>query len=113
MLRIIDPAVIGGALAGVLFAGILAALWIGRSIGKRTIARYGPAAAPNIGSLENAAFSLLRVMRAFRFAGARSRFDARRAQVVDEANAMGTAYLRIDLVPASAQPKLRETVRGY
>jgi len=113
MLQLIDPAVVGGALAGVLFAGILAALWIGRWIGKRTIARHGPAAAPSIGSLETAVFALLGLMIAFSFAGALSRFDTRRVQVVDEANAMGTAYLRIDLVPASAQPKLRETFRNY
>jgi len=113
MLEIIDPAVIGGTLAGVLFVGILAALWIGRWIGKRTIARHGPSAVPNIGSLETAVFALLGLIIAFTFSGALSRFDTRRAQIVDEANAMGTAYLRIDLVPASVQPKLRETFRSY
>jgi len=33
--------------------------------------------------------------------------------VVDEANAIGTAYLRIDLLPSSAQPALRETFKKY
>ena len=113
MLQLIDPAVVGGALAGVLFAGILAALWIGRWIGKRTLARHGLSTPGNINSLETAVFALLGLMIAFSFAGALSRFDTRRVQVVDEANAMGTAYLRIDLVPASAQPKLRETFRSY
>ena len=113
MLEIINPAVIGGTLAGILFVGILGALWIGRWIGKRTIARHGPAAAPNISSLETAVFALLGLMIAFTFSGALSRFDARRAQVVEEANAIGTAYLRIDLLPASVQPRLRETFRSY
>ena len=113
MLGLIDPAVIGGTLAVVLFVGIIAALAAGRWIGKRTIARYGPSAAPALGSLETAVFALLGLMIAFTFSGALSRFDTRRAQIVDEANAMGTAYLRIDLVPASAQPKLRETFRAY
>ena len=113
MLRLIDPEVIGGTLAAVLFVGILAALAVGRWIGQRTIARHGPAAAPAIGSLETAVFALLGLMIAFTFSGALSRFDTRRVQIVDEANAMGTAYLRIDLVPASAQPKLRETFRNY
>src|SRR5262245_59431909 len=113
MLYIIDPEVIGGAVAGILFVGILASLAVGRWIGQRTIARYGPTAAPTIGSLETAVFALLGLMIAFTFSGALSRFDTRRAQVVDEANAMGTAYLRIALVPASAQPKLRETFRSY
>ena len=43
----------------------------------------------------------------------RGRLDVRRNQVVDEANAIGTAYLRIDLLPASVQPLLRETLRKY
>lgn len=113
MLDIIDPSVIGGSLAGVLFVGILAALWVGRWIGKRIIARHGPSAAPTIGSLETAVFALLGLIIAFTFSGALSRFDTRRAQIVDEANAIGTAYLRIQLVPASAQPKLREAFRSY
>ena len=33
--------------------------------------------------------------------------------MVQEANAIGTAWLRLDLVPESAQPKLRETFRSY
>jgi hypothetical protein len=33
--------------------------------------------------------------------------------VVEEANAIGTAYLRIDLLPASAQPALRQAFRDY
>ena len=32
---------------------------------------------------------------------------------MEEANAIGTAYLRIDLLPPSAQPSLRETFRRY
>jgi hypothetical protein len=43
----------------------------------------------------------------------RGRLDVRRNQVVDEANAIGTAYTRIDLLPAAAQPLLRETFRKY
>ncbi|HEV8107604.1 MAG TPA: DUF4239 domain-containing protein [Burkholderiales bacterium] len=113
MLEIIDPAVIGGSLAGILFMGILAALAFGRWIGTRTIARYGPAAPPNMGSLEGAVFALLGLIIAFTFSGALSRFDTRRAQVVDEANAIGTAYLRVDLLPASSQPRLRDSFRSY
>jgi hypothetical protein len=113
MLDLIDPAVIGGTLAAILLVGILFALASGRWIGKRTIARHGLATLPSAGSLEAAVFALLGLIIAFTFSGALSRFDTRRAQIVDEANAMGTAYLRIDLVPASLQPKLRETFRSY
>src|SRR5262249_40619848 len=113
MLNIIDPTVVGSALAGFLFVGILAALWLGRWLGKRAVARYGPAALPSVGSLETAVFALLGLLIAFSFSGALSRFDSRRALVVGEANALGTARGRLGLVTASAQPKLKETFRKY
>jgi hypothetical protein len=34
-------------------------------------------------------------------------------KIVDEANAIGTAWLRLDVLPASAQPKLRDAFRKY
>jgi len=113
MLNIVDPAGVGGAVAFAVFLGILGFLAIGRRIGRRAIARYGEAGLFNAGSLEPAVFALLGLLIAFTFSGALTRFDARRTQVVDEANAIGTAYLRIDLLPSSAQPRLRETFRNY
>lgn len=96
-----------------IFVGILVFLWIGRRVGLYTLGRYGAAGRSNIGSLESAVFALMGLLIAFTFSGALTRFDVRRAQVVDEANAIGTAYLRIDLLPAAAQPKLREAFRDY
>ena len=113
MLDIVDPTLIGGAVTLFVFVGILAALELGRRIGKRAIAAHGKEALPNTASLETAVFALLGLMIAFTFSGALSRLDIRRAQVVDEANAMGTAYLRIDLLPAAAQPRLRDAFRQY
>jgi hypothetical protein len=112
MIEIIDPIVIGGAVAVAIFAGVLVLLILGRHIGQRAIAR-GVAPSPNIGSLEAAVFALLGLLIAFTFSGALTRFDLRRAQAVDEANAIGTAYLRVDLVPPSAQPALRQAFRSY
>jgi hypothetical protein len=113
MLNIINPAVVGGAVAIALFFGILVFLMLGRRMGKRAIARHGDAGVPNIGSLEAAVFALLGLMIAFTFSGALSRFDVRRGQAVDEANAIGTAYLRIALLPEGAQSAMRETFRNY
>ncbi|MGH8851427.1 MAG: DUF4239 domain-containing protein [Casimicrobiaceae bacterium] len=113
MFQIFDPVVIGTAIAIAIFFGILVFLTVGRWIGKRDIARYGAAGLPSIGSLEAAVFALLGLMIAFTFSGALSRFDVRRSQIVDEGNAIGTAYLRIALLPQTAQPLLRETFRSY
>jgi hypothetical protein len=113
MLDIINPVVIGSGIAVAIFIGILACLTIGRRIAQRDRARHGAAGHPSIGSLEAAVFALLGLMIAFTFSGALSRFDVRRSQVVDEANAIGTAYLRIALLPETAQAPMRETFRNY
>jgi len=113
MLEIVDVTVVGTAAAAGIFVGILVCLLLGRWLGGRAIARYGAPGVPNISSLEAAVFALLGLLIAFTFSGALSRFDARRTQAVEEANAIGTAYLRIDLLPASAQPPLRETFHNY
>jgi hypothetical protein len=113
MLEILDPARVGGGTAVGMFVGILVFLWIGRRIGRHALARDGVVGHPGIGSLEGAVFALMGLLIAFTFSGALTRFDVRRAQVVDEANAIGTAYLRIDLLPVTAQPKLREVFREY
>jgi hypothetical protein len=112
-LEVIDPASYGGLIATVLFVGILVSLSAGRWLGQRDLARHGSVASPSVGSLEAAVFALLGLLIAFTFSGGLTRFDLRRAQAVQEANAIGTAYLRIDLLPASAQPALREGFRAY
>ena len=111
-MTVIDPVLAGGVVAIVIFFGVLLALRVGRVLGERAIARFGSIGS-TIGSLEAAVFALLGLLIAFTFSGALTRFDMRRAQVVQEANAIGTAWLRIDLLPASAQPKVRETFKAY
>ena len=112
-LELIDPAVLGGGVAGGIFFGVILFLVFGRWLGHRAIARHGAIGMPNVGSLEATVFALLGLLIAFTFSGALSRFDVRRAQAVQEANAIGTAYLRVELLPAPAQPRLRESFRAY
>jgi hypothetical protein len=65
------------------------------------------------GAIIGAVFALLGLLIAFTFSGAYSRFDARRQLIVQEANAIGTAYLRLDLLPVAGQAPLREKFRAY
>lgn len=108
-----DLALVAGWLAVGLFLGVLFFLEVGRRVGLRRVARDGEAARAGVGALQGAVFGLLGLLVAFTFAGAASRFDTRRHLVVEEANAIGTAYLRIDLLPATAQPTLRDSFRRY
>src|SRR5262245_47781941 len=113
MLDIVDPIVIGGSIAVTLFFGIVFFLALGRWLGHRAITRDGTAALPSVGSLETAVFALMGLLIAFTFSGALTRFDVRRVQVVDAANAIVHAWYRVDLLPTSAQPALRESFRNY
>jgi hypothetical protein len=63
--------------------------------------------------VETVAFGLLGLLLALTVSGAAERLDRRRAQIVEEANAIGTAWLRLDVVPVAAQPALRELFRRY
>ena len=99
--------------AGVLFVGMLVAQEIGLRFGRRRLKAEGESVRTGLGAIEGAVFGLMGLMIAFAFHGAASRFDARRQLVVEEANDVGTAYLRLDLLPPAAQPKLRELFRRY
>ncbi|HEX2616080.1 MAG TPA: hypothetical protein VHL57_00995 [Flavobacteriales bacterium] len=66
-----------------------------------------------IGTLEAAVFSLFGLLMAFTFSGALDRWSARRALIVQETNAIGTAYLRVDLLPTQDQPLMRQLFRAY
>ena len=96
----------------VLFAALLVLLEAGGRLGDRALAR-NPDATTGSSAMEGAVFALLGLLLAFTFFGAASRFDDRRKLIVDETNAIGTAYLRIDLLPASVQPELRDAFRRY
>jgi len=113
MLEVVNPTAFGGGMATALFVGILLFLAIGRFVGRRIMARHEGAVLPSVGSLETAVFALLGLLIAFTFSGALNRYDVRRAQIVDEANAIGTAWLRIDVLPAAVQPPMRDTFRAY
>ena len=107
-----NPTLIGVLVVGGMFVGMLVLLEIGRRLGER--ARAGdPAAKSGSGSVEGAVFGLMALLIAFTFSGAANRFDTRRALVVEEANNIGTAWLRLDLLPATVQPPLREKFRQY
>ena len=96
-----------------LFLGMLMLFEVGRFIGKRRLTRDPDGAAAGAGPAEAAVFGLLGLLLAFTFSGAASRFEDRRHLITQEANAIGTAYLRVDLLPSAAQPELRQLFRRY
>jgi hypothetical protein len=108
-----DRTVSAPLFAVMLFVGMVVLMEIGRRLRVRQIARGLKAELPGLGPVEAAVFGLLGLMVTFSFSGAAGRFDLRRDLVVQEANAIGTAYLRLDLLSSSDQPALRALFRSY
>jgi len=56
---------------------------------------------------------LLAFLLAFTFGMAATRFDTRKQIVLQEANAIGTTYLRVDFLPEQSQEEARQLLREY
>ncbi len=108
-----NPSLLSFLFATGLFIGMLLLLETGRRLGQRRQTKLEEGARAGLGAVEGAVFALMGLLVAFTFSGAATRFDARRQLIVEEANAIGTAWLRLDLLPAASQPELRELFRRY
>lgn len=96
-----------------LFIGMLICLEIGRRIGSRKTEPEPDFVRSAKAIVEGSFYGLFSLLVAFTFAGATSRYDERRKLIIEEANDIGTAYLRVDLLPISEQPALRDLFRQY
>jgi hypothetical protein len=63
--------------------------------------------------VRNAALTLLALIIGFSFSMAVSRYDQRKDYEEAEANAVGTEYVRADLLPPDVAAKVREHLSGY
>jgi len=75
------------------FSGI-----VGRRLGIRRQAEESESERSNLGTIEAAVFALFGLVVAFTFSGAADRFNQKRALIAEEANDIGTAYLRLQLL---------------
>jgi hypothetical protein len=94
-----------------LFLSMLVCLELGHRIGHRAVGG-DEGAHSGLAPIEAAIFALLGLLLGFAFAGAMSRFDDRRQLAIREANAISTAYLRLDLL-VSDQHAMRHLFREY
>jgi CDP-diglyceride synthetase len=96
-----------------LFPLTLIFMEIGRRWGRRRFAIDPEGARAGSSAVEGAVFALFGLLIAFTFTSAASRYETRRDLVVQHANAIGTAWLRLDLLPTEVQPLLRQDLRLY
>jgi hypothetical protein len=100
-----------------LFVLMIAASWAavegGYRLGKWRRARTAEEKEAPVGAMVGAILGLLAFMLAFTFGLAASRFDDRRQMVLEEANAIGTTYLRARLLPEPQRGESARLLREY
>jgi hypothetical protein len=104
-------------IATAFFVGSLALLNFGRHLGLRYLQQQkGAGSMAGLTTVEGAVFALIGLLLAFTISGALQRFDDRRQLVLQEANAVSTAYDRLGLfdgeVARDLQMKLKDYVRA-
>ncbi|MBD2751421.1 bestrophin-like domain [Spirosoma validum] len=99
-------------IAFVLFLLMLTVHWAGLRV-RLLRRRQRPDETINGGSIEGSLLGLLALLLAFTFSMANERYDTRRAVIIQEANAIGTAVLRADLYPDTTRQQFRADFKQY
>src|SRR5262245_22994373 len=91
---------------------VLLAVEFGYRLGKYRRSHHETEKEAPLGTMVGATLGLLAFILAFTFGLAASRFDNRRQLLLDEANSIGTTYLRAGMLPAGGQ-QVRDILREY
>ncbi|MHB9139642.1 MAG: hypothetical protein ACYC4Q_09590, partial [Victivallaceae bacterium] len=93
----------------IVFVSAMTGFRIGKNLRLR---KKGQSEAP-IGTIVGAMLGLLAFILAFTFGMAASRFDVRKNLLLDETNAIGTAFLRADFLPSPQRQDTRMLLKKY
>src|SRR5215510_10222592 len=99
--------------AAVFFVSSLILLNYGRQLGLRHLQQEGPDSMAGLRTAEGAVFALIGLLVAFTVSGALQRFDERRQLVIQEANAISTAYDRLGLFEGDLGRNLQSKMKDY
>src|SRR6185295_17125674 len=92
---------------------LLLAVEMGSWIGLRHRASLDQHGRNNITTGEAALLGLLALLLSFSFSMSASRYDTRRALVLEESNAIGTTYFRARLLPEPHRREVADLLREY
>jgi hypothetical protein len=91
--------------------GMFVTMQVGRRIGEKRL--QADKETTGIDMMGGVVFTLCGLLLAFTLTGGASRYDTRRMLIAQEANDIGTAYLRVDLLASADQPQVRALFREY
>ncbi len=94
------------------FVALCVAAWVGAAFRKKR-GVLSSEERDDLGMLMAATLTLLGLIIGFTFSMAISRYDQRKNLEEEEANAIGTEYVRADLLPTANGEKVRELLKSY
>jgi len=97
---------------GVAFLVLLCSVWVGATV-CRSVWKPAEEARDDFGVILAAALTLLGLIVGFSFSMATNRYDLRKSLEEAEANAIGTEFVRADLMPAADAARMRALLRDY
>lgn len=103
---------ISGTYVGIILLMLLS-FELGYQISKYTRTRYDKEAHSTLGPMVGGILAMLAFVLAFTFSMAASQHNLRKQHVLDEANAIGTAYLRADLIDEQYGTEVKQLLRDY
>jgi len=108
---LLDALPLWGVFVAILVV-VLLSVECGYRLGKYRRSRHEQEKEAPVGTIVGATLGLLAFILAFTFGLAAARFDARRQVLLDEANAIGTTYLRAGMLPERRE-EIRKLLRDY
>lgn len=100
-------------IAAALFVLILISIRMGTAAGRRFKSELNEQSRKQAIAVQGSLLGLLALLLGFTFSLALSRYDDRSAKVIAEANAIGTAWLRTDLVGNDRREEAKDLLRRY
>jgi hypothetical protein len=109
MFKLLDYPLVVLVAASVL---LMASMWTGANVLGR-IRKLEDSDRDDFNVVLGATLTLLSLLIGFSFSMATSRYDQRKGYEEEEANAIGTEYLRVELLPAADAGKAKALLRDY
>ena len=86
---------------------------VGYQVGVRAQTRQDKEAPASLGPMVGGLLGMLAFLLAFTFSMASSQYELRKSNVLEEANSIGTAYLRADLIDRQYAIEVKRLLREY
>ena len=100
-------------IAAALLVAMVIIIEVGQYIGRAARERDSAPPKEHVSGIQAALLGMLALLLGFTLSLSLQRFDGRSAAVVEEANAIGTAYLRTDFLPLSVREDAKRLFRSY